>query len=691
MGPGFALVPMQATPGRDKRSYHEIQKYLQSDYSASSLKMDDDSCSTMTRVLARLNRSQATQEPGSETKKSDAVTRRLFTRRASATAEYTDMLQQRALSQLSLSSQDGRASVSSQGQGQYTSEDEVVQKYLGKKRGSVSVSASETGESLVKAGVLKSLRGKLATTEQKLRVVQSDLVTKCDEVRKLLAKVNRLEKEKSRALQSQIDALPKSMRKNRKASIWSKLEMDTKKRDARFSQILQHYEILEGQYNESLRTREDLEESLGKTRSQLNKTQAENATLREELVSMTMTEQKSRLEFLECMKSLQDVRRSHESSQNECRQMKEVIETQNATIASQGGDLDKLRALQERTLKEKVKKDHKIAALQKKLARREQEIEVLKKTQDTCESDYYNLEDRMKLLRKRNSFLEVNLDKANKTSDAAKKTVEMKEEECRLMASIIHDTRRATVSNTTTYAPQFSAPAYDNHDTEGGRGGLGAGGSLPVLPGQAKPPGLTACGGGVPPEEDLASGLEKRGNDDRGRAQGARGVAGQPGRRLSGRGGRGVKSGLTHSKSCDCIHPPCTNFVAPGPDSAINFPLCGGKRARFSKTSSERASDDESVHGSFGTVPESVVDRVEESVHHDVRGTGEHSGDAKRLPRCAESREPGLHLGKPAKQTEGLRSHLVEALLSATQRSRHKRVRARKAEAVVRNPARRVR
>ena len=268
------------------------------------MKMDDDSCSTMTRVLARLNRSQATQEPGSETKKSDAVTRRLFTRRASATAEYTDMLQQRALSQLSLSSQDGRASVSSQGQGQYTSEDEVVQKYLGKKRGSVSVSASETGESLVKAGVLKSLRGKLATTEQKLRVVQSDLVTKCDEVRKLLAKVNRLEKEKSRALQSQIDALPKSMRKNRKASIWSKLEMDTKKRDARFSQILQHYEILEGQYNESVRTRKDLEESLGKTRSQLNKTQAENATLREELVSMTMTEQKSRLEFLECMKSL---------------------------------------------------------------------------------------------------------------------------------------------------------------------------------------------------------------------------------------------------------------------------------------------------------------------------------------------------------------------------------------------------
>ena len=154
--------------------------------------------------------------------------------------------------------------------------------------------------------------------------------------------------------------------------------------------------------------------------------------------------------------------------------MKEVIETQNATIASQGGDLDKLRALQERMLKEKVKKDHKIAALQKKLARREQEIEVLKKTQDTCESDYYNLEDRMKLLRKRNSFLEVNLDKANKTSDAAKKTVEMKEEECRLMASIIHDTRRATVSNTTTYAPQFSAPAYDNHDTGGGRGARGA-------------------------------------------------------------------------------------------------------------------------------------------------------------------------------------------------------------------------
>ena len=61
------LCPLpQATPGRDARSYSEIQKYLQSDYSARSVKLDDDSSSTMTRVLARLSRSQAT-EPTSAT------------------------------------------------------------------------------------------------------------------------------------------------------------------------------------------------------------------------------------------------------------------------------------------------------------------------------------------------------------------------------------------------------------------------------------------------------------------------------------------------------------------------------------------------------------------------------------------------------------------------------------------------
>ena len=168
---------------------------------------------------------------------SGQASRKLFSRRASATAEYTEGLQQRALAQLSLEESDAQesASVSSRGRDLMNAEDEVLRKYLNNKnrRGSVSTTGGDKNETLVKAGVLKDLRGKLATTEQKLRVVQSDLVTKCDEVRKLLAKVSRLEREKSRALQSQIEALPKSDRKKAKASIWSKLEKDTKKRDAR--------------------------------------------------------------------------------------------------------------------------------------------------------------------------------------------------------------------------------------------------------------------------------------------------------------------------------------------------------------------------------------------------------------------------------------------------------------------------
>ena len=78
----------------------------------------------------------------------------------------------------------------------------------------------------------------------------------------------------------------------------------------------------------------------------------------------------------------------------------------------------------------------------------------MRKMQETYEADYYNLEDRMRVLRKRNSFLEVNLGKANKISDDAKKTVEMKEEECKLMASIIHSSR---TNSATTFAPQFDS------------------------------------------------------------------------------------------------------------------------------------------------------------------------------------------------------------------------------------------
>ena len=136
-------------------------------------------------------------------------------------------------------------------------------------------------------------------------------------------------------------------------------------------------------------------------------------------------------------------------------------------IARQAEEIERLKKLQEKTLKEKVRKDHKIGALQKKLKGKDEEIETLKKTRETYEADYYGLEDRMKLLRKRNSFLEVNLGKANKISDDAKKTVEMKEQECKLMATIIHNSRAASTSNATSFSPQFSVPAADSRRTTG--------------------------------------------------------------------------------------------------------------------------------------------------------------------------------------------------------------------------------
>ena len=489
---------MQATPGRDSRSYAEIQKYLQNDYSSASFSggldasLDENSTSTMTRVLSRLNRSQASVDGAgvgvgtmlslsdvdvNVKQQSSGVTssrKKKFSRRASATAEYTDMLQQRERlgMQLQQTDEHSKASVSAAATSEPDSES-VLRKYLGNKgtSGSGGMTHTTTRESLVKSGVLKDLRGKLASTEQKLRVAQAELVTKGDEVRKLIAKCNRLEKEKSSALQKQVDALPKSSRKHAKASIWSKLEMDTKKRDTRFSQILQHYEILEGQYEASRLAKEELESEMEATRDQLRRRETDCTSLREELTSMSVREQKSRLEFLECIKSLQVLKRSHESCQEECKDMSEKIESQSATIEEQRDELEKLKKLQEKTLKDKVKRDHKISVLQKRLKASAMEIDVLKKTQDTYETDYYNLEGRMKVLRKRNSFLEVNLDKANRISDDAKKTVEMKEEECKLMASIINDSRRRTISSTSSFAPQFSFDVGNNNSSSSGGGG----------------------------------------------------------------------------------------------------------------------------------------------------------------------------------------------------------------------------
>ncbi len=136
---------------------------------------------------------------------------------------------------------------------------------------------------------------------------------------------------------------------------------------------------------------------------------------------------------------MQELKRSHEASQNECKLLKDLSVEQEATIGTLRQDLERSRATHERALKDKVKRDHRVAKLQKKLQQSSAEIDLLKKTQESYETDYYNLEDRMKVLRKRNSFLEVNLDKANRITDVAKKSVEMKEQECKLMASLINE------------------------------------------------------------------------------------------------------------------------------------------------------------------------------------------------------------------------------------------------------------
>ncbi len=62
---------------------------------------------------------------------------------------------------------------------------------------------------------------------------------------------------------------------------------------------------MEGQYNESVKAQERTEEELARTKATLARREAENVSLREELTTMTVTEQHSRIEFLECMKSLQ--------------------------------------------------------------------------------------------------------------------------------------------------------------------------------------------------------------------------------------------------------------------------------------------------------------------------------------------------------------------------------------------------
>lgn len=60
----------------------------------------------------------------------------------------------------------------------------------------------------------------------------------------------------------------------------------------------------------------------------------------------------------------------------------------------------------------------------------------------------------MQILRKRNTHLEKQAEKANSATDEARRIIEMKEQECKLMASIINENRNAQY-----YHPSFNAPS----------------------------------------------------------------------------------------------------------------------------------------------------------------------------------------------------------------------------------------
>lgn len=407
---------MQATPGRQSRTYADIQRYILQRSEEGAIG-DAGGGNAMARVLARLNSNTKSESARSSGKENGGKAHRR--------------------------SDGGSAGASSS--------QHAGRSFGGRNRG-------DGKDMHVKAYVLQDLRGRLAATEQKLRMAVADGTSKSEDIRKLEAKVVRLEKDKIAASQRRYESLPKGSTRHARSSTWGKVELDVRKRDAKIERVLQHYHVLEEQYTQAASQIEDMQNEIASLHEKLAERAGENENLKEQCASGVIQTQSKEIELLDCMRSLHELSQRHQALSQRNHALEEAMAAKEREQQALVAEHASLQGKHERVIKEKLTKDRRVTQQQKKLDALAGDLDTLKKRNECSQSEYNRTKDRMNVLRRRSEGLEAQVERLIKERDAARAACENKEQECRLMAQIIHDAREASDQQPAPNADPASDP-----------------------------------------------------------------------------------------------------------------------------------------------------------------------------------------------------------------------------------------
>ena len=355
------------------------------------------------RVLARLQQrtehSQLLQQQAAYTPRATrgAVATPKTARPRSATASYTAMMSERR--QAASAARAGPA-----GRGGRDAEDERV----------------------------VELRSKLAQEKKKVNRLQDKISGREQETRTLKHKISALKSQKRLAASTPLKEITPTQ-----TSKWHRWETEAKRGDMKVRGIVRSYKVLEQKFQKAAEEMGKLEEeseakdqrieelaaSLAETAGKLNLAEARAADLQKK--------------FSEARGRGDGLRKELTAETAARRELEASLTASTALCAKHEEDLAELKAKFEALTAQKLKMDTVAMRAQEKAALIASKLEEETRTKEQREDEVHGLDQRMKVIRKKNAQLERALAREQGEKEHALKEVSIKEEECRLMASII--------------------------------------------------------------------------------------------------------------------------------------------------------------------------------------------------------------------------------------------------------------
>eukprot|EP00854_Cymbomonas_tetramitiformis_P000444 gene444-817_t len=247
-----------------------------------------------------------------------------------------------------------------------------------------------------------------------------------EEVKLLKGKVSKLAREKA-ALASQTTAASSKSR-GRDTQIWNH-EVGARK-DARLANIMKSAKTHEMQRNDALEQIKGLEMIIDQLREEVEDKAQEVAESRQ-------SEQTAEELLRDELNLRRDLEKKLKAGMDAVGDMEKEMSSLRIQLEEAQGEVVQLQNTRQELLARTVKRDHKIDELHKKLLQTTNRLEAEETRRIKADEDIAALDERMRIIRRKNSVLEGKLSSEENSKKATSAELQIKEEECRLLASMV--------------------------------------------------------------------------------------------------------------------------------------------------------------------------------------------------------------------------------------------------------------